>query len=126
MEAKNPEPLKEPKPEFKYPPKPKRDSAKDSIWRKTHVLCNLKQINLGEEKKQVQQYAIHYEPIIADDNYPLKRKIIRQIRKDLNGYFEKFAQAGDTIFVFSKDPQEKVSIETTIDNNLYKVTFFRT
>ena len=126
MEAKKPDYSKESKPEFKYPPKPKRDSAKDSIWRKTHVLCNLKQINLGEEKKQVQQYAIHYEPIIADDNYPLKRKIIRQIRKDLNGFFEKFSQAGDTIFVFAKDPQEKVSLETTIDNILYKVTFDRT
>ena len=126
MEAKNPQPSKESKPEFNYPQRPKRDSVKDSIWRKTHVLCNLKQINLGEGNKQVQQYAIHYEPIIADDNYPLKRKIIRQIRKDLIGFFEKFSQAGDTIFVFARDPQEKVSIETKVDDVLYKVTFDRT
>ena len=117
---------KEVKPEFNYPKKPKRDQAKDSAAKKIRVLCNLKQINLGEENKKVQQYAIHYEPIIAEDNYPLKRKIIRQIRKDLNGYFEKCAQAGDSIFVFAKDPQEKVSLETTVENVLYKVTFIRT
>ena len=116
----------ESKPDFKYPPKPRRDPDKDSRWKKTKVLCNLKQINLGVENRQVQQYAIHYEPIIADDNYPLKRQIIRQIRKDLTGYFEKFAQAGDTLFVFSNNPQEKVSLETKIDDTLYKVTFEKT
>ena len=114
------------KPEFVYPKKPKRDETKDASYKKSYVLCNLKQINLGQESKKVQQYAIHYEPIIADDNYPLKRKVIRSIKKDLSGYFEKFAQAGDTIFVFSKDPQEKVSLETTVDDVLYKVTFDRT
>ena len=77
MQVEKSQPQKEPKSEFKYPKKPKRDQTKDSSYRKTKVLCNLKQINLGEENKKVQQYAIHYEPIIADDNYPLKRKIIR-------------------------------------------------
>ena len=41
-------------------------------------------------------------------------------------YFEKFAQAGDTLFVFSNNPQEKVSLETKIDDTLYKVTFEKT
>ena len=99
MQAEKPEIKKEPNVEFIYPKKPRRDSAKDSSNRKTKVLCNLRQITLGAESKKFQQYAIHYEPIIADDNYPLKRKIIREIRKDLTGEFEKFAQAGDTIFV---------------------------
>ena len=126
MQVEKSQPQKEPKTEFKYPKKPKRDQTKDSSYKKTNVLCNLKQINLGEENKKVQQYAIHYEPIIADDNYPLKRKIIRQLRKDLTGNFEKYAQAGDTIFVFAKDPKEKVSLETTVDDVLYKVTFDRT
>ena len=109
-----------------YPKRPNRDSNRDKVYRKSRVICNLKQINLGEENKQVQQYAIHYEPIIAEDNYPLKRKIIRQLSSDLKGYFERYAQAGDTIFVFSKNAQEKVSLETKIDDILYKVTFDRT
>ena len=107
-----------------YPKRPNRDMNKN--YRKTRVICNLKQLNLGGESKQVQQYAIHYEPIIAEDNYPLKRKIIRQLSSDLKGYFERYAQAGDTIFVFSKDAQEKVSLETKIDEVLYKVTFVKT
>ena len=126
MQVEKSQPQKETKVEFVYPKKPNRDLTKDSSCKKITVLCNLKQINLGEENKKVQQYAIHYEPIIADDNYPLKRKIIRQLRKDLSGNFEKFAQAGDTIFVFAKDPKEKVSLETTVDDILYKVTFDRT
>ena len=126
MQAEKPQPQKEPKADFIYPKKPKRDPAKDSTVKKTRVLCNLRRIDLGGESKKVQQYAIHYEPIIADDNYPLKRKIIRELRKDLTGEFEKYAQAGDTIFVFARNAKEKVSLETTIDNVLYKVTFDRT
>ena len=109
-----------------YPKRPNRDSNRDKAYRKSRVICNLRQLNLGEESKQVQQYAIHYEPIIAEDNYPLKRKIIKQLSEDLKGYFERYAQAGDTIFVFSKNSQEKVSLETKIDEVLYKVTFDRT
>ena len=126
MQEEKPQPKKEPKEEIVYPKRPKRDKEKDNTYKTINVICNFKQITLGEENKKVQQYAIHYEPIIADDNYPLKRKIIRQIRKDLTGEFEKFAQAGDTIFVFAKNPKEKVSLETKIDDVLYKVTFDRT
>ena len=126
MQEKSEQTPKEKKIEFVYPKKPNRDHVKDSSYRKSKVLCNLRQIDLGIENRKVLQYAIHYEPIISDDNYPLKRKIIRQIRKDLSGYFDKFAQAGDTIFVFTKDPQEKVSVETKIEDTLYKVTFDKT
>ena len=117
---------KKEKKEIVYPKRPNRDPNRDKLYKKSRVICNLKQINLGEEKRQVQQYAIHYEPIIAEDNYPLKRKIIRQLSTDLKGYFERYAQAGDTIFVFSRDAQEKVSLETTIEGILYKVTFDKT
>ena len=109
-----------------YPKRPNRDPAKDSTYKKVKAICNLKQIDLGLESKKVIQYAIHYEPIISDDNYPLKRKLIRELRKDLSGYFGKYAQAGDTLFVFGKDPQEKVSLETKVDEVLYKITFDKT
>ena len=117
---------KEEKIEIIYPKRPNRDMNRENKYRKSRVICNLRQLNLGEESKQVQQYAIHYEPIIAEDNYPLKRKIIRQLTADLKGYFERYAQAGDTIFVFSKDAKDKVSLETKIDEVLYKVTFDKT
>lgn len=69
--------MKEPKAEkveIVYPKRPNRDMNRENSYRKSRVICNLRQLNLGEESKQVQQYAIHYEPIIAEDNYPLKRK----------------------------------------------------
>ena len=112
--------------EIIYPKKPNRDPNKDKGYYRIRVICNMKRLNLGEGNKQVQQYAIHYEPVIAEDNYTLKRKIIRQLSGDLKGYFERYAQAGDTIFVFSKDPQEKISLETKINEVLYKVNFERT
>ena len=105
MKEKKELPPQKEKVEFIYPKKPNRDPSKDANYKKSKVICNLKQINLGEQNQKVQQYAIHFEPIISDDNYPLKRKIIRQIRKDLQGKFEKYAHAGDTIFVFAKDPE---------------------
>ena len=117
---------KEEKVEIIYPKRPKRESNKDNQYQKMRVICNMKRLNLGEENKQVQQYAIHYEPVIAEDNYPLKRKIIRQLSGDLKGYFERYVQAGDTIFVFSKGQQEKISLETKINEILYKVSFERT
>ena len=109
-----------------YPKRPKRDPNRDRSYKRTRVICNMKQLNLGEGNKQVQQYAIHYEPVISEDNYPLKRKIIKQLADDLKGYFERYAQAGDTIFVFSKNPKEKVSLETKINEVLYKVSLERT
>ena len=116
----------EEKSEIIYPKRPKRDQNRDRGYKRIRVVCNMKQLNLGDTNKQVQQYAIHYEPIIAEDNYPLKRKIIKQLSEDLKGYFEKYVQAGDTIFVFSKNPQEKISLETKINEILYRINFERT
>lgn len=98
MQSNN-QPPKEEKIIITYPKRPNRDPDKDRSYRKAKVLCNLKQINLGLESTKVTQYAIHYEPIISDDNYPLKRKLIRELRKDLNGYFGKFAQA-EILFLY--------------------------
>ena len=116
----------EEKSEIIYPKRPNRDQNRDRAYKRIRVVCNMKQLNLGDTNKQVQQYAIHYEPIIAEDNYPLKRKIIKQLSEDLKGYFERYVQAGDTIFVFSKNPQEKISLETKINEILYRINFERT
>ena len=116
---------KPPKTPYAYPKRPRRDPNLDQKSHKIKVICNLRQINLGQEQKNVRQYAIHYEPIIADDNYPLKRKILRQLKSDLQGTFEKFFQAGDTLFVYTKNPPEKVNLETKIDETNYNITFDR-
>ena len=72
------------------------------------------------------QYSIHYEPVSAEDNYPLKRTLIRQLKNDLEGIFEKYFQAGDSLYICSHDAPEQISLESKIKEVLYKITFIRT
>ena len=118
--------MQEKKPSIVYPSRPKRDTKAEERDRKTRVICNLRQISLNSSSHQVRQYAIHFEPEIAEDNNPLKNKLLRQIRQDLHKHFQKYIPAGDTLFVCSANPIEKVVIETKLDDILYKVQFVLT
>ena len=118
--------MQEKKPSIVYPSRPKRDTHAEERDRKTRVICNLRQISLNSSSHQVRQYAIHFEPEIAEDNNPLKNKLLRQIRQDLHKHFQKYIPAGDTLFVCSANPIEKVVIETKLDDILYKVQFVLT
>ena len=105
-----------------YPKKPKRDDQFQSKEVKTKVICNLRQIEISQDvDNRIRQYAIHFEPEIPEDNLPLKRKIIRQIKDDLHKNIEKYIQGGDTIFAHGKNLQEKIVLETTVDSILYKI-----
>ena len=112
--------------EILYPKKPKRDTQLEQKETKIKVICNLRQISLNSDKHQIRQYAIHFEPEIAEDNFPLKKKILRQIKSDLHKNFQKFLQGGDTLFVCGDNLQEKLVLETTVDTILYKVQFVLT
>ena len=109
-----------------YPSRPKRDLQLQERDRKTNVICNLRQISLVSSARQIRQYAIHFEPEIAEDNHPLKKKLLRQIRDDLHKNFQKYIQGGDTLFVITANPVEKVVVETKLDDTLYKVQFVLT
>ena len=111
-----------------YPRRPKRDKNSGINEKNITVYCNLKRFNFDKELKNrhIMQYSIHYEPLIADDNYPLKRTLIRELKDDLEGIFEKYFQAGDTLFICSHDSPEQISLEKRIKNILYKLTFVRT
>ena len=105
-----------------YPSRPKRDSHLEEKDSKINIICNLRQISLNSSDNQIRQYAIHFEPEIAEDNLPLKKKILRQIREDLHKNFKKYIQGGDTLFVCGKNLPEKIVLETKVDDNiLYKV-----
>ena len=93
--------------EILYPKKPKRDTQLEQKETKIKVICNLRQISLNSDRHQIKQYAIHFEPEIAEDNFPLKKKILRQIKSDLHKNFQKFLQGGDTLFVCGDNLQEK-------------------
>ena len=111
-----------------YPKRPKISQKSRENEKRIMVYCNLKRFNFdnGEKNKHIMQYSIQYEPLIAEDNYPLKRLIIRQLKEDLEGIFEKYFQAGDTLYICSRDTPEKISLETTVKQVLYKVTFVNT
>ena len=113
---------------IKYPKKPKISSKSREGQKSLKVYCNLKRFNFSNDikNKHIMQYSIQYEPPISEDNYPLKRTIIRQLREDLEGNFEKYFQAGDTLYICSNDSIEKLSLETRIKEILYKVTFVKT
>ena len=107
-----------------YPTKPRRDTQLEQKEVKSKVICNLRQITVNPS--QIKQYAIHFEPEIAEDNFPLKKKILRQIKPELHKNFEKYMQGGDTLFVCGKNLQEKVVLETTVETILYKIQFVLT
>ena len=109
-----------------YPKRPKRDFHIEEKERKMKVVCNLRQISLTSSHNQIRQYAIHFEPEIAEDNYPLKKKLLRQLREELHKNFQKFIQGGDTLFVCGANLQEKVVLETKLDSTLYKLQFVLT
>jgi hypothetical protein len=55
---------------IKYPSRPKRDTHQEEKDTKTTVICNLRQISLSSSSSnQIRQYAIHFEPAIAEDNF---------------------------------------------------------
>ena len=111
-----------------YLKRPKRSQNYGKNEKKITVYCNLKRFNFDKDEKNrhIMQYSIQYEPLIADDNYPLKRTLIRQLKEDLEGIFEKYFQAGDTLYICSHDSPEQISLEARVKQVLYKLTFVRT
>jgi hypothetical protein len=112
-----------------YPKKPKRNIHNEKLNNPIKVICNLKSINFLQEiqnKAKVYQYSLHFVPAIEESNFPLKNKLIRQVRDDLKGALEKFIQIGDSLFVCGKNPTEKGFVKTTYDKVEYKIEYTKT
>ena len=110
-----------------YPKRPKR-KEKSGNEKQITVYCNLKRFNFDKDEKNrhIMKYSICYEPLIPEDNYPLKRTLINKLKEDLEGIFEKYFQSGDTLYICSHGSPEKICLEATIKNILYKVKFEKT
>lgn len=122
METKKEESQMIAKKTLEYPKKPKRG---ETFGKNTKVICNLKQINFKEalKGKHIMKYNITYEPEIKEEKNSIKRTIIRKLKEDLNGIFEKYYQVGDTIFVCTKKAKEKICLEVKVEEIEYKVVF---
>lgn len=121
METKNEENQLTLKNQIEYPKKPKRGEI---IPKTTKVICNLKEIQFKEaiKGKHIMKYNITYEPDISNEN-TLKRIILRQLKNDLSGIFEKYYLTGDSIFVCTKKAKEKLCLETKVGEIEYQVIF---
>ena len=122
METNNEEKKNQKKKIFEYPKKPKRG---DILPKTIKVICNLKQIKFKEalKGKHIMKYNISYDPEISEDNISTKKIILRQIKEDLSGMFEKYYLIGDTIFVCTKKAKDKICIETKVKDVEYQVYF---
>ena len=122
MEVKKEESQSIVKKTLEYPKRPKRG---ETLEKTTKVICNLKQINFKEalKGKRVMKYNITYEPEIPPDNNSTKRTIIRKLKEDLNGIFEKYYQVGDSIFVCTKKAKDKITLEAKVNEIDYQVIF---
>ena len=107
-----------------YPKKPKRGEI---IKKTIDIISNLRQINFKEtaKKKHIMLYNITFEPEIKDEkeNNSLKKKILRQLKEDLVGIFEKYFLYGNTIFACTKKSKDKISLETKVNDINYEVIF---
>ena len=121
METKNEENQLVEKKIVEYPKKPKRGEI---LQKTTKVICNLKQIQFKEalKGKHIMKYNISYEPDISNEN-TLKRIILRQLKSDLSGIFEKYYLTGDSIFICTKKAKEKICLETKVGEIEYQVIF---
>jgi hypothetical protein len=122
METNNEEKKSLIKKNFEYPKKPKRG---EKLEKTVKVICNLKEINFKEalKGKHIMKYNISYDPEISEENNSMKKIILRQIKEDLNGIFEKYYLTGDTIFVCTKKAKDKIRIETKVQDIEYQVIF---
>ena len=121
METKNEENPKVANKNIEYPKKPKRGEI---LKKSTKVICNLKEMQFKEaiKGKHIMKYNISYEPEITNDN-SLKRTILRQLKSDLSGIFEKYYLTGDTIFICTKKARDKICLETKVGEIEYQVIF---
>ena len=60
---------------------------------------------------------------LPEEKKKKKKIVLRQIKEDLNGVFEKYYLTGDTIFVCTKKAKDKIRIETKVQDIEYQVIF---
>ena len=125
MESKSIESKKENEPKnLEYPKKPNRGKI---LKKSIDIICNMKQINFKEalKGKHIMTYDISFIPEINNEkeNIILKKKILRQLKEDLTGIFEKYFLYGNTIFVCTKKCKEKITLETKLNDKEYQVIF---
>ena len=108
--------------EIQFAKRPLNDNNLRSKDKKVELVCNMLLMRFSPGEKKAQQFSVKIEPEIAQDNYPLRRKIFRQISHDLKGYYQPYFPAGLTIFTSASNPEARVELTTKVDDTEYKIT----
>ena len=108
--------------EIQFAKRPLNDNNLRSKDKKVELVCNMLLMRFSPGEKKAQQFSVKIEPEIAQDNYPLRRKIFRQISHDLKGYYQPYFPAGLTIYTSASNPEARVELATKVDDTEYKIT----
>ena len=108
--------------EIQFAKRPMNDNNLRSKDKPIDLVCNMLLMRFSPGEKKAQQFSVKIEPELAQDNYPLRRKIFRQISHDLRGYYHPYFPAGFTIFTSASNPEARVELTTKVDDTEYKIT----
>jgi len=108
--------------EIQFAKRPINDNNLRSKDKQIDLVCNMLLMRFSPGEKKAQQFSVKIEPELAQDNYPLRRKIFRQISHDLKGYYHPYFPAGFTIFTSASNPEARVELTTKVDDTEYKIT----
>ena len=108
--------------EIQFTKRPMNDNNLRSKDKPIDLVCNMLLMRFSPGEKKAQQFSVKIEPELAQDNYPLRRKIFRQISHDLRGYYHPYFPAGFTIFTSASNPEARVELTTKVDDTEYKIT----
>ena len=117
------------RPKMMYVKKPSlnlllRDSKKESTIK---LLCNLVKIKFNPSQKHAQQFSVKITPEVAEDNYPLVRRILRQLSKELKGIFQPYISSGFSIFSSTNDNDEQMyTLLCVLNDQEYEVEISKT
>ena len=89
--------------------------------KEVNLLCNLIKINFKSTKTHAQQFSVKITPEIADDNYPLVRRIIYSLSKELKKMFYPYISSGFSIFSSNENHDQMNTLKCKLDDQEYIV-----
>jgi hypothetical protein len=84
--------------DYIFPKMPSINIKRREANKPVKIVSNYFKISFRPGKEYVRQYAVHYEPEIANDNNHLKRLLMNKLYSQMKETFHPFVSSGDTMF----------------------------
>ena len=108
-----------------FAPKPSINPS-SRTERPVNLVSNLLQMWFKPEEGIANQYSIKIVPEVAADNYPLRRKIYKQISEKLRENYKPYFPSGYTLFSSKKEGVQKIEMKTNVESVDYKIEIEKT